>query len=157
QRTVAIGIFAFAMAVVLVAYFGEGKDGRLGSETILGVPYVLLAGSVVVVAVLRRTLLQNAFGRRAVGAMIASVAGLCGSRTGGITEHLSLPHLIVQDLVLLGAFVVATSIMLLVWLWPMAAVIVAAIAVCVARPDLAGLALIVTTAVFPPAIGFALF
>jgi hypothetical protein len=94
-------------------------------------------------ALWRRKLLLNAFGRRLMIWFVVNLAGMLLNRIAGLVGGVAMPRIFVSDMLIVACLQAAGGLVFFRWLWIGAAVLVAGAFVGALWPTLALLALLV--------------
>jgi hypothetical protein len=153
QRHVALIALTLG-ALTLVGAILRGV--RFDRDAMVGVSATFLAVGLLLTAVLRKKLLGNVFNRRATLLILGGLSLLTVGRVAGIGAGLTVPQMVIQDLVVVMSFSVAAAITLLPWAWLIVPVELCAILIAIFVPSRAQLAIAVTLTFMPLVLGYAL-
>jgi hypothetical protein len=115
---------------------------------------LIMAGAALL---LRRRLMANAFSRKSVGLMVVAGCALLVSRGIGVWLRMPAPLILTQDLLLLAGIAAASSIVLLRWLWPLAALLVAGAVWCLKSPGISPVIFALVSVFFAPLLAIAVW
>ncbi len=150
QRAIAIAVYA--LASVVGASSIVLKADALRPRDMLFVAAAIFAGSLIMIGLMRKRLLVNAFNRRASALFVLGSASMLLSRLAATVLSFPISTALTFDILVLLVVIVTTTVALLPHLWPMAALLFVTFLACLALPAHAFLFFGLDVVLLPPAL-----
>lgn len=157
ERTKGLAAMTGAAMALSAFALSQPNPAKIKPEGLFVFGVVVFAVTLLVTALWRKRLFANQFSRRMTGLMLLSGALLLVSRSFGLWMRMPAPLIFTQDLLVLAAVAAVASVAMLPWLAPLAVLMVAGAAYCLASPSLSPVVFSLAGVLTPPCVALALW